>query len=275
MTHSAGLSYERLSPKLARYRKQRNEPLGTGPTVPILGSAPLLYEPGTKWMYSTSIDWAGKLIERITGETLEKYMNKNIWQPLGITEITFWPDKNPKLKSRKADMTIRDPHGKLVHDNGPQLTAGAKDCFGGHGASASMPDYLKILQSILKDDEKLLKKETTAIMFQPQLSTESREAMKKLWSVPAASSMFVGEFPHGIATDWGIGGLLIRDTTEGWRRKDTLVWSGLPNLFWVCLKFLRLWVILMDVSSLLIGRLVFVACLGARLSRLGMRGLVR
>ncbi|KAK4696536.1 hypothetical protein P7C71_g1395, partial [Lecanoromycetidae sp. Uapishka_2] len=151
----------------------------------------------------------------------------------------FDHDRQPLFKKRenvitlrKADMATRDARGKLVHDDGPQLNDGAEDCFGGHGASASMPDYLEILKSILKDDERLLKKETTAIMFQPQLSDESREAMKKLWSIPAATKYFVGEFPQGVATDWGIGGLLIREAIEGWRRRNTLVWSGLPNLFW-------------------------------------------
>lgn len=131
-------------------------------------------------------------------------------------------------------MTLRGVDGILVHDDGPQIYDGAEDCFGGQGASASMADFFKILQSILKDDEKVLKKETTKIMFEPQLSAESMRAMNELFSVPALTRHFVGDMQLGVAKDWGIGGLLIRDSTEGWRRKNTLVWSGLPNLFWVC-----------------------------------------
>jgi CubicO group peptidase (beta-lactamase class C family) len=193
-----------------RYRKDRNEEIGAGSTVLSFAGAPLLYELGTKWLYSTSMDWAGKLVERITGVTLEEYMKKNIRAPLGITDITFWPDTNPTLKAGKADMTVRNtPEGEIVHDGGPQLYNGAEDCFGGHGPWASMPNYLKILQSTLQDDEKLLKKETSKIMFEPQLSVESREAMKQTWNIPAATKLFVGEFPQGIATDWGIEGLLL------------------------------------------------------------------
>lgn len=195
LTHSARLTYEAYSPLIIRYRKQRNEPIGQDHTVPVFGGAPLLYEPGTKWLYSPSLDWAGKLVERLTGDTLEKYMKKNIWEPLGITDITSWPDANASMRARKADMTIRDAEGVLVHDGGPQLTYGAEDCFGGHGASASTHENFKILQSILRDDGKLLQKETTAVMFEPQPPEESREAMKELWSVPAAMKMFVGEFP--------------------------------------------------------------------------------
>jgi hypothetical protein len=49
------------------------------PRQPLLGSdttisnfaTPLIYDPGTQWRYSTSIDWAGKLVERISGLNLE------------------------------------------------------------------------------------------------------------------------------------------------------------------------------------------------------------
>ncbi|KAK3170351.1 hypothetical protein OEA41_009738 [Lepraria neglecta] len=95
-------------------------------------------------------------------------------------------------------MSIRDANGsgKVVHE-GPAInsTKRCTDCFGGHGAYASMPDYFKILMSLLLDDEKVLKKETTKMMFEPQLSEESIEAQKKLWTDPANTKLFVGEFP--------------------------------------------------------------------------------
>ena len=236
---------------------------------------PLLYEPGTKWLYGTALDWAGKLIERVTGETLEEYMKKNIWTPLGITDITFWPSEREGMTERVAGMSIRDANGsgKFVHE-GPAInsTKGFKDCFGGYGAYASMPDYFKILMSLLLDDEKVLKKETTKMMFEPQLSEESREAQKKLWTDPANTKLFVGEFPPTVGLDWGLGGLLIRDGTEGWRRKDTLVWSGLPNLFWVCVVgamfALDIRELLLTFVSLLIARLAFAAYTEAKLNRL-------
>ena len=196
---------------------------------------PLLYEPGTGWRYSTSIDWAGKLVERLTGQTLEAYMSTNIWGKLGITDITFWPKSKPGMAERMAGMSVRDHKtGELKHEmESIESTAGAKDCFGGHGSYASMPSFMKVLQSISRDDEVLLKRETTKMMFEPQLTEESREAMRVLWSDEANARYFVGEFPTQLRKDWGLGGLLIRDATEGWRRSNTLVWSGMPNLFWV------------------------------------------
>lgn len=224
-----------MSQRVQRYRKQtKNFKMATGTTVEEACIQPLIYDPGTSWLYSTSIDWAGKLVERISGQTLEEYMKNNIWKPLGIKDMTFWPEQHPNMKGRMVGMTIRDEGtGKVIHDpDGPKLPRG-KDCFGGHGASASMPDFFKILQSLLVDDEKILKRSMTAQMFQPQLTKESQEAQKQLMARPSIALPFVGEFPKNVSLDWGIGGILTREADEGWRGQHTLIWSGLPNLFWV------------------------------------------
>ena len=224
-----------MSPLLHRYQRSVSAPFDFKLVTDMGMVTPLLYEPGTGWRYGTSIDWAGKLVERLTGETLEEYMSTNIWGKLGITDITFWPKSKPGMAKRTAGMSMRDGKtGQLTHEmESIESTAGAKDCFGGHGAYASMPSYLKVLQSLLSDDEVLLRRGTTKMMFEPQLTEESREAMRVLWADEANTKLFVGEFQPHVRKDWGLGGLLIRDGTEGWRRKDTLVWSGLPNLFWV------------------------------------------
>ena len=162
-------------------------------------------------------------------------MSTNIWGKVGITDITFWPKLKAGIAERTAGMSVRDGKtGVLEHEmESIESTAGAKDCFGGHGTYASMPNFMKILESLLRDDEVLLKRETTRMMFEPQLTEESREAMRLLWENDPGAKYFVGEFEPQVRKDWGLGGLLIRDGTEGWRRKNTLVWSGLPNLFWV------------------------------------------
>ena len=174
-------------------------------------------------------------MERITGESLEDYMAKNIWAPLGIKDITFWPNKRADMQDRLVGMTLRDPAGgvKVVPWAGESMQSAFAECYGGAGAVASMPDYMKILQSLLADDERLVKKETLAQMFSPQLTKEEAEGLNRIWSDPKGTKLFIGTFPSHIKYDWGIGGLITVEDTEGWRNKASMIWGGMANLFWV------------------------------------------
>ncbi len=98
---------------------------------------------------------------------------------------------------------------------------------------ASPAEYLKVLRAILKNDGTLLKKETVDDMFKPHLSVESQQAMMKVLSVPEVNQM-LGAMPESTNRDWGLGGMLILNDLEGWRRKGTMAWGGMPNLTWVC-----------------------------------------
>jgi hypothetical protein len=71
-----------------------------------------------------------------------------------------------------------------------------------------MPDYLKILQSLLADDEKLLKKETTAEMFRAQLNSEKQRALQESFNSSNRSRLHVGKFPENVHYEWGFSGLL-------------------------------------------------------------------
>lgn len=193
---------------------------------------PLVFQPGTQWQYGSGIDWAGRVLERITGMTLDEYMKKNVFPPLGIKDITFFP--TDEQRSRLSGMTARnDADGRLVEYDSGFINRGVKDCFGGQGCFATMPDYAKVLHSILADDEKLLKKETTAQMFKPQLTPQSKASLEHVLNTPALSGLFVGDFPNPKQYDWGLGGILVEQDNEGRRKAGTLIWSGMPNCFWV------------------------------------------
>jgi len=234
-----------------KYRKSRNEPLGQGSTLIARFSPPLLFEPGTSWQYGPSIDWAGRLVERLTNKTLEEYMQENIWTPLRIKDMTFFPSqRDESFKARMASLTISDPQGsgKVVHYPGPTINTGLTDCCGGQGVYGTMEGYIKVLHSLLADDERLLGKSMTEQLFSPQLTDASRAFLNGLKERPEVWKMFVGTFPKEIELDWGLGGILTRDRDEGWRREGTLMWSGWPNLFWVSFCFFRSLLCLWEVT---------------------------
>ncbi|KAK5136658.1 hypothetical protein LTR08_002311 [Meristemomyces frigidus] len=232
LTHSSGVTYDGGVPDLIKLAKQRGREPGSGATVVQRCDYPLIFEPGTSWSYGASLDWAGILVERLTHSTLEAYMRQHMWAPLDITDITFWPDASAGLTARVPGLTTRTAEGTLAPWTLPFLNTYSTDCFGGHGAYASLAAFLKVQHSILANDGKLLKPETVELMFQPQLSAASAQALGDFMRTSPMAAMMIGEFKPDIACDWGLGGVLFLQDDVGKRKKGTLSWGGMANCFW-------------------------------------------
>ena len=89
LTHTSGCSYDFWSADITRYL----EKTGTPPVISCANAAltaPLLFDPGEKWEYGVSIDFAGKAVEAVTGQKLGRYMKENIFDPLGMKDTAFW-----------------------------------------------------------------------------------------------------------------------------------------------------------------------------------------
>jgi CubicO group peptidase (beta-lactamase class C family) len=191
---------------------------------------PLLYGPGEGWAYSVSIDWAGKMVERVNqGVRLGEYMKQHIWEPLGMSSTGFRPEENEHIRSHLCATTARTPSGELVPS--PSYSSpNPHDDLGGGGLYSSSRDYLKVLIALLKNDGQILKPETVKQMFQPQLEDEKHLLVHVL--DPNTGAMFRGGV-ESKAWNFGLGGILNMEDVEGICRKGTLTWGGLPNLFWV------------------------------------------
>lgn len=75
--------------------------------------APLATEPGTAWEYGTSLDWAGQLVERLSGQSLDEYFKNNIFDPLGIKNISFFLSKAQNSGRGLSGMHQRAKDGSL------------------------------------------------------------------------------------------------------------------------------------------------------------------
>ena len=205
-----------------------------GATVEERFGYPLMSEPGSSWTYSAGIDWVGKIVERLVGEPLETYMRTHIWQPLGIQDITFWPMKDPALQARMVDYNPQDPKGRgIAVSGGIDIQAEVTDCMGGQGGYASLPEYVKILQSLLVNDEKILKKASVEEMFRPHLTGASKAALQAAMS-SAEDNFLAALTPHDTERDFGLGGLLVEQDVPGSYGTGTLTWTGGMNSAWVC-----------------------------------------
>ena len=206
---------------------------------------PLTYEPGSERMYGPSIDWTGRIVERLNGGMkLETYMKQNIWERLRIKNMTFYLQDRPDMIAMRADMSERDPggSGKVVYVDDAYWHEYPTDALGGMAIFSTPEDYMKVMYSLLANDGKLLKPETVDLMFEPQLSDSARQSLMKFYEAPIAVNMMGALLPAGVKKDHGLGGmLLMEDLADGpWRKKGTMCWSGLPNVFWVCAFILQL-----------------------------------
>jgi CubicO group peptidase (beta-lactamase class C family) len=210
---------------------------------------PLLFAPGDAWEYSVGIDWAGQMVERVNDNiSLEDYMHKNIWGPLGVQNFTFHPKSAPHVLERMIDMNEREgginpifsiaanPDGKVGYTDNTIWNWETPGCHGGAGSFGNMLDYQKMLHSICSDDGKLLKSSTIDEMFTPQLSSASRESLLQKLAIPELNQLY-GGMPLGVKVDWGLGGQMLMEDLKGERRKGTMVWGGYPNLIWFCDRF--------------------------------------
>ena len=235
LTHSSGMSYDIFNPVLQKWRASQGQQVSPGKTVAERYDCPLLYEPGTAWGYSPSIDWAGKMVERVNDNiSLQDYMKTHIWDPLGIKDMIFHLRDREDLRKRLTDMSMRDPtgSGKAIYVPDPGFQAPVDDAMGGGGAFSSPREYIKILQCMLANDGKLLKPESIEEFFKPQLSKSSQQAFMELLENPELNSQ-LGGMPLGTSKDWSLGGLLVMEDLPKWRNKYTMGWGGLPNLTWV------------------------------------------
>lgn len=73
---------------------------------------PLVFQPGEGWEYGVNIDFAGLALERATGQSLNDYCHKNIFEPLGLKDISMFPSAD--MKKRLAHMNHRKHDGSLI-----------------------------------------------------------------------------------------------------------------------------------------------------------------
>ena len=118
-----------------------------------IASLPLEFNPGDQWLYSVSIDICARLIEVISGKSIEDYFQENIFDPLGMENTGFFV-KEENLKNLAA-CYFRDENKKLhVHDPGAKESRYAKPREfngGGSGLISTSFDYFKFFKCFLME----------------------------------------------------------------------------------------------------------------------------
>jgi CubicO group peptidase (beta-lactamase class C family) len=234
LTHSSGITYDFMNPHVARWR-QKFDPPQEGKRRPVeeAFSYPLAFQPGTSWMYGPGLDWAGRVVERVTCRTLGDHMQQRIFDPLGITDAQFYPVTREDLLARLVDRNPHDPDalGRAVVGGNGDMNKRTRGDFGGHGLFMPGIDYVKILRSLLANDGKLLKPATVDDVFQHHLSPEATLGYQAALASPMGVFFRVGTDP-GTKVGHGLGGLLTLQGVDGWYGERTLSWGGGFTFAW-------------------------------------------
>ncbi|KAF4445499.1 hypothetical protein F53441_10752 [Fusarium austroafricanum] len=234
LTHSAGTAYDFLAPTIGKWSSKYKPKDGARRKVEGTFIYPLLHQPGGGWMYGSGCDWAGRIVERLTGNTLEEHIHERMLKPLGLkTDAQFFPVTREDLRERLVDLNPDDPEGigRAVMGQGSDINKRSDGCFGGHGLAMPAPSYVKILQSLLANDGKLLKPETVDDMFQQHLSPEAMTGQQGMLASPLGPFFRVG-IDEPTKVGHGLGGVITLEDVEGWYGANTMSWGGGLTLAW-------------------------------------------
>ncbi len=214
LTHTSGFAYDTWDAQMFRYTSLNPPP------VPILD-----FQPGARWQYGTSVDWAGRLVEKISDLTLEEYFQRNILKPLGMNDTSYI------LPESKFDRLIstwrRQPDGVLKEDT-RTMPAPPKAYNGGGGLYSTPVDYIRFTQMILRKGQKILQPKTVEMMAKNQIGSLTAGRLKS--QIPARSSDV--DLHPGADDKWGYGFLINTSPYTGGRSAGSLAWAGIENTFY-------------------------------------------
>ena len=231
LTHTSGFSYEIWSDAIARYQ----EATGTPGIITCENAAlttPLLFDPGDGWDYGINIDWAGKMVETVSGRKLGQYLREHFFEPLGMNDTAF--RITDSMRARLAKIHQRGEDGSLEPQMELEIPQEPEFEMGGGGLYGTVGDYLRFIRLILNrgraNGERVLRPETVDMMSRNQMG-EIRVCELKTAIPPFSND---AEFFPGMPKSWGLSFMINDEEAPTGRSAGSLGWAGLANsFFWI------------------------------------------
>jgi CubicO group peptidase (beta-lactamase class C family) len=186
-----------------------------------LGSLPLIYQPGERWLYHTGADVLGVLIARASGQSFGDFLHDHLFAPLGMRDTGFHvpADKLDRLASayrmdpEKKELTFFDDARNSRWSKPPSFAAG------GSGLVSTVDDFHAFYRMILNKGvhagahgrERILSRPAVELMTSDQLTPEQR----------VGAELFFG---HGAS--WGMGGAVVTRRTDLSTTPGRYGWDG-------------------------------------------------
>lgn len=179
MSHSAGFTYGLFgnTPVDMLYRK--NNPLEAPSLqgmIDRLATLPLLYQPGTKWVYSVSVDIQGYLVEKLSGKTFPEFLRTRLFEPLGMVDTGFSVPAEKLSRVATIYSWNREKAALVPEPLDPGISTIPGLPSGGGGLYGTAADYFRFAQMLLNggqfNGKRILKKATVDMMRTNVLSNE-------------------------------------------------------------------------------------------------------
>ncbi len=231
LTHTAGFTYDIWNESMVRYQEATETP-GIIECRDACLTTPLMFDPGQDWDYGIGIDWAGKMVEAVSGKKLGAYLEDHLLGPLGMGDTAFRITE--EMRSRLAKIHMRGEDGSLAPQMELEIPQDPEFEMGGGGLYGTVGDYLRFIRLILNrgraNGEQLLAPETVDMMSRNQMG-ENRVCELKTAIPPFSND---AEFFPGMPKTWGLTFMINTEEAPTGRSAGSLGWAGLANsFFWI------------------------------------------
>jgi len=201
LTHTSGLG-EAAGPAAQKARTLAD-------LVPLWLAAPMQYEPGEKWKYTQSgINAAGRIVEVVSGMTFDVFLQKRLFDPLGMKNTTFYPTS--EQRARLATAYAKNKDTGMLEAVPPRADFGSHDRppQGNGGLYSTGPDYARFCQMLLNhgtfEGHRYLSAAAMTFLTTPQTG-----------DLPTGFFQNDTFGNHGTNYGWGIATCILRAPHEG------------------------------------------------------------
>lgn len=232
MSHSAGFTYGLFGNTPVDRQYRANDPLAASSLqgmIDRLATMPLLYQPGTRWVYSVAVDIQGYLVQKLSGQTFPEFLRTRLFAPLEMIDTGFLvpTEKLPRVATiyawdQKVGALVPQPHDPGISQM-PALPSG------GGGLYGTAADYFRFAQMLLNGGEmngkRILKKSAVDMMRTNVLSEQALN-----------SKSGVGQALFSPAQGFGFDVAVVLDPVGAKRQvgKNSYWWWGIAGTwFWI------------------------------------------